>query len=589
MRKPLDKIVMKIDSLWNGTNLWLGKKNRHELVVWAFFLTYLFVGSQIFDDYGISMDEPIQRKHGMVSLEYVNRILDNPLSIPIKYNIDVNKYDHKEYGVIFQMGCYVLEQLFNLQDIREVFLLRHILVFLIFCVALFYFNKILFHRFKSHEWAIFGTIMLILTPRLFANSFYNPKDIPLLSWCVLAIYTMLQFVRFRNIKYAILHALMCAMAINTRITAIYIPLVTIVYFALSLLLFNFKLGYFIRKYMPIFTLYLILLPAFTILFWPYLWQDPINHLLYSFNSMGQFHWYNAIYYMGDYIYPGNLPWHYIPIWIAITTPFLYTILFIVGVIILMIKVFKSFSNCQINSDTLTDLVMLAMILIPLFAIIILNSTLYNGWRHLYFIYPYIIVIAVSGAHALYSYIKADVWIDEDKTKMKGNHRKRFIRLIYNNTKYTLLIAFSIYQLRIGYQMYKLHPHQNVYFSELAGEKAGERFDMDYYGLCFKQGIQYLLSNINADTLFVSYSSFSGNNNHLLLSPQDRSRLNIVDKDEAQYYITNYKRNLQNRDKIEKNLFPLNMKRIYSISVGGNELLGIYDLRQSYNRKEVTMK
>ena len=45
------------------------------------------------------------------------------------------------------------------------------------------------------------------------------------------------------------------------------------------------------------------------------------------------------------------------------------------------------------------------VLIPILAVIMLNSTLYNGWRHMYFIYPGIIIITLLGVDLLIKNIK----------------------------------------------------------------------------------------------------------------------------------------------------------------------------------------
>ena len=47
-----------------------------------------------------------------------------------------------------------------------------------------------------------------------------------------------------------------------------------------------------------------------------------------------------------------------------------------------------------------DLFILAFFLGPLLAAIIFESTLYNGWRHLYFIYPSFLMMSMLGLHII---------------------------------------------------------------------------------------------------------------------------------------------------------------------------------------------
>jgi hypothetical protein len=395
MIKLSDNILLGFDTAWNRVNLWLSKKNRHELIVWTLLLGYLLIGYLIYDDYGISMDEPIQRKHGMVSLEYVNRKLGEPFNIPNIYNIDMQYYDHRDYGVIFQMGCYALELFLGLKDSRDIFLLRHALVFLLFWVSVVYFYKLLKYHFKDWRLALLGAIFLILSPRIFANAFYNPKDIPLLSWCIISTYTMLKFLDLRNINYAFLHAFVCAMAINTRIVGLYIPILTICIFVIDILKEGnktFQLGQNLKALF----LFTLSCSAFTISFWPFLWSDPINHLIYSFTSMSHFRWYNFIFFMGELVDSEDLPSYYLPIWIGISTPLIYLLFFIIGVAIIIKDLIKSRFNIYNNASKRNRLIFLLLFFIPILSVIFLKSVLYNGWRHLYFIYPPMIFIAIHG-------------------------------------------------------------------------------------------------------------------------------------------------------------------------------------------------
>ena len=101
------------------------------------------------------------------------------------------------------------------------------------------------------------------------------------------------------------------------------------------------------------------------------------------------HWFPSTLVAGQ-----HLPWHYIPVWMVITLPTLYSILIINGLIITIRQVFKPNSLHLNKSNFLYDFYFLALGLVPLLIIIIIKSTLYGGWRHLYFIYPPLVWFAM---------------------------------------------------------------------------------------------------------------------------------------------------------------------------------------------------
>ena len=54
--------------------------------------------------------------------------------------------------------------------------------------------------------------------------------------------------------------------------------------------------------------------------------------------MSSYSWSGGIFYLGEYVNALNLPWHYPIVWILISTPILYIILFIIGSILIISKI-----------------------------------------------------------------------------------------------------------------------------------------------------------------------------------------------------------------------------------------------------------
>ena len=106
-----------------------------------FFGTYLLLGLLIFDDYGISWDEHLERNHGLVSLDYVNQKLGHPFGkdrFSEKY--ELLSYRDRDHGHTFSIITFLIERWLNLTDVRQQYLMRHLLTFLLFwCSTILFF------------------------------------------------------------------------------------------------------------------------------------------------------------------------------------------------------------------------------------------------------------------------------------------------------------------------------------------------------------------------------------------------------------------------------------------------------------------
>ncbi len=81
-----------------------------------------------------------------------------------------------------------------------------------------------------------------------------------------------------------------------------------------------------------------------LLFMPALIPNTINNFIGAIKLMSDYPHSKIGLYMGNIIYDTNLPWHYLPVNIAIMTPIIYTVLFLSGLIYF-------FSRFRKNLDT----------------------------------------------------------------------------------------------------------------------------------------------------------------------------------------------------------------------------------------------
>jgi hypothetical protein len=449
----------------------------------AFFMLLMGVGLWSYPDYGVSADEATQRGIGEVSLSYVDRViplpfLDRPAPIdgPAKSIFETQR--DRAYGVAFELPAEYLIQAFGIKD-AQAFNFRHLLNFLLFYLAVYFFYRLLCIRYQNQTIALIGATFLVLSPRIFGDAFFNDKDLVFLSLFVIASFTLMQWLNKPTYKSLIAHAFACALAIDVRIMAIILPAMTIGIVPL----WQKEQGTQLKKIVAQIALYIICLILLVIAFWPWLWTNPLGHFLEAFWRMARFENVMEMRFLGKIIDGGKLPWTYVPVWLGVTTPFLYTILFIVGVLAIARQTFKAGWQVLRQAGPFQDLIFIVLFFAPLGAVIVLHSVLYNGWRQMYFIYPAFIVIATRGLVALWNLAK------------KG----RFL-------KPALVITVTLCLSYTAYWMVRWHPYQYLYFNVLAGQSS-KRFDVDYWGVAYREQILAVLNQDPAKR-YAIYDAYS---------------------------------------------------------------------------------
>jgi len=263
--------------------------------------------------------------------------------------------------------------------------------------------------------------------------------------------------------------------------------------------------------------------VFTTVMWPYLWEAPFNNFVQAFHNMAHFRWNAEVLYRGAMVRATQLPWHYAPVWVGITTPPLYLLAFGVGLVAISGQLMRSGWRLYRCAAEWQDLLFLAMALGPVVAVIVLHAGLYDGWRQLYFIYPAFVLVAVRGLVAVWQWRSA----------------RRYWRVAVVS-----LVAAAL--LYTAGQMVWLHPFEHVYFNIFAGRKNLERrYELDYWCLSYRQGLEWIVRHDDRPQIRVNFScSFCdvpGALNRLLLPIADRQRIAVEnDATQADYLITNYR-------------------------------------------------
>jgi len=519
-------------------------EQKYKIIVCIFFIVFLIVGISIVKDYGIGIDETSHRGNGLRSVAYV-----------MEGDQSIFDYDIRYYGPVFEILLIIIEKIFNLtNNLSALYLMRHLVTFLLFYTSVFFFYKLCKCKFDSWKFGLLGSLFLILSPRIFADSFYNSTDIPFLSMFIISIYTLIQYLNKKTLLNAITHAIVCALLIDIRIMGIIVPFFTLIFLITDMLIKKSK-EVNNKKVIFSFGIYLCLMISLIILFWPTLWRDPFNEFVKSFQLLSRYPWESSSLYLGSYI-QGTTPWHYTPIWILISTPILYSALFLIGCFVILKMLLKN--PRQFYLDRREDIIFLLWFFLPLIVVVISKSVLYCAWRHMFFIYPAFLIFSLIGLDYSFKFIKR---------KFKAVGLKIF------NSLLILIVVFSL--INITYFMVKYRPYQNVYFNILAGKNMSEvknNFELDYWGLSYRKALEYILIN-DKDKIIKIYTTTSPGvplYSALILKPEERNRLDYVENpDEAKYFLSNYR--------LHKDEFPY-VNEYYSIKIGGAKIMVVYKLQ-----------
>ena len=482
-----------------------------------FFTIYFTLGVLVFSDYGISFDETANRDMGFLALNDLRSLFNLDIYSGFEHSDKSYVNSTKQYGVIFDLPLAFLEKLFSINLSRNYFLLRHFAVFIVFFSSSIFFYLLIKKRFNKNL-AFIGVLFLILSPRIFAESFYNMKDIIFLSFFNISLYFGFEFLDKITYKKSLIAAFACSLAINSRIIGVIVPFVITIFIFLILIenKDNFK-----KNYLKL-VVFLLSLSCFTIVLWPYLWNDPFVNFISAFETMASYPMRLSVFYFGNYISSLTLPWHYSIVWILVTTPVLYIFLFTFGSAAILLNISKGFlelseSNNRydpwVGNAERMDAIMFMIIYFTIFLVIILNATLYGGWRHLYFIYPCFIYISIKGINFISKYL----------------HFKYLL----------ILLFFSMFQT--SFWMIKNHPYQFVYFNYFAGKDIANKFELDYWGTSNMNVLSYILNNESKDVFNIYVFSVSPYiYNTYMLSENNKKRINFVDTiEKADYLITNH--------------------------------------------------
>ncbi len=190
--------------------------------------------------------------------------------------------------------------------------------------------------------------------------------------------------------------------------------------------------------------------------WPYLWPNPIGHLIESLQVMSQYPWPGQVLFDGLQYVSTDIPRTYLPVLLVLQLTEPVWVLFITGLTVIIIVFVKKREYVEL-------LVLTAVwFFLPLIGFIVTRTPLYDNFRQVFFILPPVFLMA----GVVFEKVKQRIW-------------------------QIMLIALVILPGLIG--ILRLHPYEYVYYNTFIGGEAGaeRRFELDYWGTAYREAADWL--------------------------------------------------------------------------------------------------
>ncbi|MGD2179824.1 hypothetical protein [Lusitaniella coriacea] len=463
---------------------------RAYLKIVAVIAAIALLGFSTVGNYGASWDEGTEISIVKYNFEWIVKGREIPK-------------DLKYYGVLFNFTAevaYQAQQLFQqglnynpLQDqtleegdrgvaeaIYKRLKVKHSLTFLVSLIAYIAVAGIV-GILAGWEFAWIAPPFLVLLPRFWGHSFFNPKDVPFAALFTLGtwlgaylidryIQAKPKYIRLGKnalTNYSILYGILIGLVTGIRVGGFFL----LFFLPLTHLIVGISKGKFLHYFLSCWKFYLLIgfaWAATTTLIHPASWSNPVQWFIATLQYLSSHAWPGKNTFAGQSLSATEIPWYYLPQWFHITTPVIFQVTLLLALILLTIK-YKKLNTLQ---QACAILVLLQIFFLPIVAIL-KQSALYNGIRQFIFVLPGIAALCVI----------ALIWIYQ--TLQKKGFKLFYIALII-----VLLSPIAVDAIAV-------HPYEYVYFNRLAGglKNTYGQYDHDYWGLSLREGMEWL--NVNA--------------------------------------------------------------------------------------------
>ena len=489
------------------------------------------VGVAVGGDFGVPADEVAHRFIGQAVIDSVlpgaagqpaDRIIHHP-----EYGYVLVPHDWY-YGVAFQAPLVLVEPVLGLADSRAVLLSRRLLTHLFFLTGGWFCYLLACRLFGDRRLALFALLLFLLHPRLYGHSFFNSTDIPFLATFMIALYLLERAFRRDTAAAFALCGVCVGVLVNLRVMGVMLFAAVAGLRALDLMLAR---GPAERRRALVTAAAFALAAAGTLYATsPYLWRDPLA-IVDAVTTLARHPTHLLSLFRGEPVRWPSIPPHYLPTWMAITTPPATLLLCLTGVAAVVRRGIARPGGILRNGPARFEWLLLACLALPPAAVAALRANVYSDWRHVYFLYAPACLLAACGLRALLAAARRAA---AAPVREQGGVRLR--RGLW------ALAAAALIGMAVD--VVRLHPFQYGYFNVLVDRRTPEylrtQYSMLHYGSEVRDGLEYLLARYPDATLHVDSSNRRNVwSNSLILPAEERRRIVIADAVERspQFFIT----------------------------------------------------
>jgi len=427
-----------------------------------------------FRDYGIGWDEGLQYKYGDYAIQWYVSGFTNQQALHF--------FNLMYYGAFFEM----VAQAATYISPFGLFETRHLVTALFGLLGLLGAMKA-GRALKGPAGGFFAALFLALSPFYWGNSFFNSKDIPFAALSVISLYYIVRWISelprptfSTGAKLALATGLTMAVRIGGILLVGYAALGVCVW----LFSWCIRPGKDKKSFSDFLSLcahiglsgILIFVGAWAVMtiFWPYAQIDPIGNPFRSLQVMSSFPPpYPTLLFDRQLVPLLNLPKSYVPRLLLISLPEFMLLAAIVSIPTGIVNFFKLVKTRQLDTLAIVCILLVFAVMLPAVMVATHLLRVYDGLRHLLYIYPLMAVFASISVVAFVEHA-FPIWI-------KG----AFLALI------------SVSLISTTADCIQLHPYESLYYNRTIGgglQTIVHTDDTDYWGISLKEAAEWLVQN-----------------------------------------------------------------------------------------------
>ena len=519
------------------------------------FVILFILGMSNISGYGLPIDEPTEQRILLMNIKEYSEIAGISLRNPVFNGIKrISESIEQDHGIAaYYLFTPIL--MFTGLDSLTCMYVWHVYTYLLWFLGVIALYAILKEIARNRWTPLIGILLYFFTPRMYAEGHYNNKDIVLLSLVLIMLAFAVRIVKRWKDRDIIGFAIASGFLMNCKIIGIAIWGLTGL-FAIGYVFREFGKTQQGKRFSDLGLSAILSLIIFFVLT-PAMWRLPVGYIQYCISNATRFsRWDGSFLFHGNTVTPMSMgiPRTYLLQWILITTPVYIIVLFLSSIVIFAIDVYKKMGQKGESRNVTGDrrgfyTLFILTFLFPVVTAVIKAPTLvlYNGWRHNYYLYAYVLLCSCYSVDRILD--GGLVWDCRYKTA----------RLIMSGL---VVIGFSV----TLFDMISHRSYEYMYFNPITRKLVDvEGFEGDYWNVAELPVLEEFARQYN-DVVTVAHKGYASTGQFKNIQV---GNLKIVsESDESDFYIYN---TWMMRDKSEL----ADYDKVYSFEKYGHEMYAIF--------------